>query len=176
MTEKIIIAGFGGQGVMLLGKVLAEAAMCEDKFVTWLPAYGAEVRGGTAHCMVVISDKGIGSPYIDKADTLIAMNSPSLVRFQDRILAKGLIVSNSSMTPKHQGKKFSFVHQPFTDIAVKLGNIKVANMVALGSFLARKKVVAIDTVERVFQDMAPQGKKELVEINTRALKEGAALK
>jgi 2-oxoglutarate ferredoxin oxidoreductase subunit gamma len=87
VTEKIIIAGSGGQGIMLLGKVLAEAAMREKKNVTFLPAYGAEVRGGTAYCMVIISDEEIGSTYIEKADCLIAMNAPSLERFKGRVMA-----------------------------------------------------------------------------------------
>ena len=95
MIYKIIIAGAGGQGVMLLGKILAEAAMREDKFVTWLPSYGAEVRGGTANCSVVISDEEIGSPIIGSADILIVLNEPSLVRFQKRVKNNGLIVVNS---------------------------------------------------------------------------------
>jgi 2-oxoglutarate ferredoxin oxidoreductase subunit gamma len=97
MMEKIIIAGAGGQGIMLLGRVLAEAAMRENKYVTWLPSYGAEVRGGTAYCMVVISHKEIGSPYIEEADTLIIMNNPSLEKFKDRIKKQGLLILNSSL-------------------------------------------------------------------------------
>ena len=176
MTEKIIISGAGGQGVMLLGKVLAEAAMREKKSVTWLPAYGAEVRGGTAYCMVIISDTEIGSPFIDIADTLIIMNSPSLERFKSRISAKGLLITNSSLAPRYAQGKLKVLHHAFTDIALKLGNIKVANMVALGAYLAQKKIVSSDTVLKVFQDIAPQGKKELIEINAQALKEGARLK
>jgi len=176
MTEKIIISGAGGQGVMLLGKVLAEAAMREKKSVTWLPAYGAEVRGGTAYCMVIISDTEIGSPFIDKADTLIIMNAPSLERFKGRIGAKGLLITNSSLAPQYAKGKLKVLHQAFTDIALKLGNIKVANMVALGAYLAQKKIVCPDTVLKVFEDMAPQGKKDLVLINTRALEEGIKLK
>jgi 2-oxoglutarate ferredoxin oxidoreductase subunit gamma len=85
MVEKIIIAGAGGQGIMLMGRMLAEAAMREDKFVTWMPSYGAAVRGGTAYCMVTISDEEISSPYIEKADTLIVMNNPSLKKFRNRV-------------------------------------------------------------------------------------------
>jgi len=176
MTEKVIIAGSGGQGVMLLGKVLAEAAMRENKFVTWLPAYGAEVRGGTAHCSVIISDTEIGSPFIDKADTLIILNAPSLGRFKERVVSKGLLITNSSMAPRHANPKLQLMHYPFTDIAIGLGNIKVANMVALGNYLAKKKTVNLKTVLGVFQDMAPAGKKELIEINTKALQEGMGLK
>jgi len=176
MTEKIIISGAGGQGIMLLGKVLAEAAMRENKSVTWLPAYGAEVRGGTAYCMVIISDAEIGSPFIDIADTLIIMNAPSLERFKDRIGPKGLLISNSSLAPRHTAGKLKVLHHAFTDIASEIGNIKIANMVALGAYLAQKKIVRPDTVSKVFQDMAPQGKEGLVSINTRALEEGIKLK
>jgi len=176
MTERILIAGAGGQGIMLLGKIIAEAAMREEKFVTWLPSYGAEVRGGTAHCMVVISDKEIGSPYVNKADTLIAMNQPSLERFAERLKNNGLLIINSSLAggvKKGRTQTFSF---PFTDIAGGLGNIKIANMVALGVFIARKKIISAQTVMKTINEIAPSDKKTLVEINLQALKEGLNLK
>ncbi len=176
MTEKIIIAGSGGQGVMLLGKVLAEAAMRENKFVTWLPAYGAEVRGGTANCTTIISDSEIGSPIVDQADTLIIMNAPSFEKFKSRLGPESLLITNSSMAPRHIKGKQKVLHHAFTDIALKIGNIKVANMVALGAYLSEKKIVSVGTVLKVFEDMAPQGKKELIEINTKALQEGVKLK
>ena len=163
MTEKVIIAGAGGQGIMLLGKVLSEAAMRESKYVTWLPCYGAEVRGGTANCMVIISDKEISSPYINQADSLIIMNEPSLQRFKSLLKNKGLLIVSSS--PKHT----------FTDIAIKLGNIKVANMVALGCYLRSKKIIHPNSVMQVIEDMAPLDKKELIKINQQALKEGMKL-
>lgn len=176
MTERIIIAGAGGQGVMLLGKVLAEAAMREAKFVTWLPSYGAEVRGGTSHSMVVISDRQIGSPYVESADSLIIMNAPSLERFKNRIANKGLLVINSSLVARHTNKNVRLLQYPFTDIAIRLGNIRVANMVALGCFIAEKKVVGLKSIARVISDIAPEEKKHLIEINKKALEEGAGLK
>lgn len=178
MVEKIIIAGAGGQGIMLLGKVLAEAAMREDKYVTWLPSYGAEVRGGTAHCMVVISDAEIGSPYIDKADTLIIMNEPSLKKFKDRIKNKGLLIVNSSLAGdvKDIDKRIHILKYPFTDLAVGLGNIKIANMIALGCFIGRKNIVDSKSVSGVIQAIAPEDKKNLIEINQKALLEGMRLK
>jgi len=176
MTEKIIIAGSGGQGIMLLGKVLAESAMREAKFVTWLPSYGAEVRGGTAHCMVIISSREIGSPYVQKADTLIIMNAPSLEKFKDRIKDKGLLIVNSSLAKASLNKNVSTLNYPFTDIAVKLGNIKIANMVALGCFIAQKKFLEIKSVLKVISDIAPPDKRSLIEINQKALLEGAGLK
>lgn len=176
MIERIIIAGAGGQGIMLLGKVLAEAAMRENKYVTWLPAYGAEVRGGTAHCMVVISDREIGSPYVEKADTLIIMNKPSLEKFKNRIENKGLLIINSSLASGVDYKNVHTLRHPFTDIAIKLGNIKVANMVALGCFIAKKNIADLKSVAQAIFDIAPEEKKNLVEINKKALQAGAKLK
>ena len=176
MTEQIIIAGAGGQGIMLLGKILATAAMSEGKFVTWLPSYGAEVRGGTSHCMVIISDVEIGSPYIEKADTLIIMNAPSLEKFKHRITNKGLLIINSSLVTRYTNKKVHTLQYPFTDIAIKLGNIRVANMVTLGCFIAQKNVARLKTVSRIIAGFAPEEKKHLIEINKQALEEGARLK
>jgi len=175
MTEKIIIAGSGGQGIMLLGKVLAESAMEEGKFVTWLPAYGAEVRGGTAHCMVVISDEEIGSPYIDKADTLIIMNKPSLARFSSRLKKNGAMIINSSLANVKNNLAGIRKH-PFTDMAGALGNVKVANMIALGCYLRNSKTVKISSVLSVIKKMAPAGRGDLIKINQQALDMGVNLK
>jgi len=172
MTERIIIAGAGGQGIMLLGKVLATAAMKENKFVTWLPAYGPEVRGGKAHCMVVVSDVEIGSPYINKADSLIIMNAPSYDKFKDRLISSGVLILNSSLVNIKPKKGRNILSYPFTSIADKLGNQKIANMVALGCFLAKTKIVDAKTVLRSIEEMAPVDKKGLVEINKQALLEG----
>ena len=171
MIEDIIIAGAGGQGVMLLGKVLSETAMLEEKFVTWLPCYGAEVRGGTANCMVVVSDSPIGSPYIEKADTLIIMNSPSLERFKGRLNKRGLMLVNSSLAHNIPDNKYTRAY-PFTDIALELGNVQVANMVALGAYVAHRKIVKPQTVIRAMEEIAPADKKKLVAINTRAFEKG----
>ena len=175
MIERIIIAGAGGQGIMLLGKVLAEAVMRENKYVTWFPSYGAEVRGGTAYCMVVISSQEIGSPYIDKADTLIIMNEPALMRFKNRIKNKGLLVMNSSLANKNIKQNARILKYPFTDIAAKLGNLKVANIVALGCYLNNKKIVSTNSVIQAIEEIAPEDKKDLIDINKQALKEGLAL-
>ncbi len=163
---------------MLLGKVLAEAAMRLDKHVTWLPSYGAEVRGGTAHCMVVISDAEIGSPYIGEADSLIIMNGPSLKKFKNRIKNAGLLIVNSSLAGnfKDIDKKAHIIKHPFTDLAVKLGNIKIANMIALGFFISQKNIVDSKSVSFVIQAIAPEDKKNLIEINQKALLEGIKLK
>jgi 2-oxoglutarate ferredoxin oxidoreductase subunit gamma len=176
MTERIIIAGSGGQGIMLLGKILAQAAMREAKYVTWLPSYGAEVRGGTAHCMVIISDTEIGSPYIDKADTTIIMNKPSLEKFKARLKNKGLLIVNSSLVGRVDYKNINILKFPFTDIAIRLGNIKIANMVALGCLAAHKRTVLLESIFQALADIAPREKRGLIEINRQALEEGARLK
>lgn len=174
MVEKIIIAGAGGQGIMLLGKILAESAMRENKQVSWFPSYGAEVRGGTSHCMVTISDKQIGSPYIRLADTLMVMNRPSLDKFQNRLASGGVLILNSSLSTVAQGPNvFAY---PFTDMAVKLGNIKVANMIALGCLIGYKGTVKAKTVIEVVSRLASKEQNNLLEINKKALKEGVMLK
>jgi 2-oxoglutarate ferredoxin oxidoreductase subunit gamma len=173
MVEKLIIAGAGGQGVMLLGKILVAGAMQEGKYVTWLPAYGAEVRGGAAYCMVVISDVEIGSPYIDKADTLIIMNAPSYVKFKGKIKNNGLLFLNSSLIDIQNGK--NVLKYPFTDIAESLGNGKIANMVALGCYLVKCGSVKIKSALLAIEENAPADKKGLVEINQQALIRGVDL-
>lgn len=176
MTSRIIIAGSGGQGIMLLGKVLAEAAMREDKRVTWLPSYGAEVRGGTSHCMMIVSEEEIGSPYVDKADSLIIMNAPSLEKFKNRIANNGLLILNSSLASGNGNINARIFKYPFTDIAIKLGNIKVANMVALGCFIAHKKIVDSKSILKAIVAIAPRDKKYLIDVNKNALQEGMKLK
>lgn len=175
MIERIIIAGSGGQGVMLLGKVIAEAAMRQGSQVTYLPAYGAEVRGGTSHCMITISDQKIGSPYISKADSLIILNNPSLEKFKSKVKASGLLVLNSSLAKIDVYARVKILQFPFTDIAIKLGNIKVANMVALGCYLAAKKIIKIKNMLEVFKFMAPAGNLKILEVNNKALAVGEKL-
>ena len=173
MTEKVIIAGSGGQGIMLMGKILAQAAMEEGRHVTWFPSYGAEVRGGTAHCTVIISDDLIGSPCIDKTDTLIALNGPSAEKFAPRVAKGGLVITNSSLAQKPADKKGNkSLSRPFTEEAIRLGNARVANMIALGAYIGAKGIVRPESVFSVIEDIAPADKKALIEINKEALKKG----
>ncbi len=174
MTERIFIAGAGGQGVMLLGKVLATAAMKENKFVTWLPAYGAEVRGGTANCMVIISDEEIGSPYVEEADSMIILNQPSLEKFSKVLKKKGLLILNSSLAQSDEINSVKILKFPFTDLAVEQGNMKIANMIALGAYLAKNKIVSTEAIVETMKEMAA-GRPELVEINKKAFFIGAQL-
>lgn len=175
MIQQVVIAGSGGQGVMLLGKVLAQSAMLEAKQVTWFPAYGAEVRGGTSYCMVTIADREIGSPYVSQADILIILNQPSLGKFKDLLRPGGLLIINSSLVRLKGCGKARILEFPFSDIALKLGNIKVANMVALGCLVAGENIVKANNVIKVFKAMAPAGNPGILEINRRALEEGMKL-
>lgn len=160
---------------MLLGKVIAEAVMRQGSQVTYLPAYGAEVRGGTSHCMITISDQQIGSPYVTKADSLIILNNPSLEKFRSKVKINGLLVLNSSLAKIDKQVNVKILQFPFTDIAIKLGNIKVANMVALGCYLAAKKIIKAKNMLEVFKFMAPAGNLKILEINQMALAEGERL-
>ena len=172
MTERIIISGFGWQGIMFLGKLIAWAAMRENKFVTFLPAYGAEVRGGTSHCAIVISDEEIASPCVDTIDTLIAMNSPSLEKFIPQAKKGADVFVNSSMVSDF--KKINGIHWhnvPFTDIALKLGNVKSANSVALGVYLAKKKILSPGNIITMLPE-AFKNNQKLVDLNEKAIKEG----
>ena len=175
MQNETIIAGFGGQGVLFAGKLLAHAGLHAGNEVTWLPSYGAEVRGGTANCMVVISDEEISSPLIAQSDILIVLNEPSLARFQKRVKDQGLIVLNDSLISSAPDARLKVAKHGFSDEAFKLGNIKVANMVALGCFIAHTGIVSQDTVEAVIKDLAPSDRSELVALNTNALSCGVKL-
>ncbi len=175
MTERLVISGFGGQGIMFLGKFIAWAAMRENKFVSFLPAYGAEVRGGTSHCSVVISDKEIASWAIDEIDTLIAMNSPSLLKFVSKLKSGSELFINGSMinnAPKIKGVK---VHTfKFTGIASELGNARIANMVALGAYLSVKKLLPLRNIIKLLPE-AFKNNKKLQALNEQAIKAGIKL-
>ena len=176
MKEEIICAGFGGQGVILLGKVIAQAALDEGKHLSWIPSYGAAMRGGTAFCMVVVSDEPIASPYIEKCDTLFAFNQPSWNKFSSGLKKDSLVLLNSSLTTnKLAPDKVRLLQLPFTQIATSLGEVRIANMVALGVFLKVKKMLKLQTVLKVFAEIAPKNKQHLVKINKKALEKGYSL-
>jgi 2-oxoglutarate ferredoxin oxidoreductase subunit gamma len=175
INETIICAGFGGQGIMVMGKVLANAGMKKGLHVTWMPSYGAEVRGGTAHSAVRISTEPVGSPIVPVAGAAIIMNGPSLVKFEDRISSGGLLILNTSMVEgKAKRGDLEVVEAPLTDEAIKLGNIRVANMVAIGIYVARRGILAKDDVMGVIEEMA-KGRRELIPINVKALERGIGI-
>jgi len=174
LREELVAAGFGGQGIMLLGKLIASAGMLEGRHVTYIPSYGAEVRGGTAHCNVIVSDEEIASPVVGHPATAIVMNHPSLVKFEPRITPGGLLVVNTTLMlepPKRSDVEIALV--PATETADKLGAIQAANMVMLGAYLARKPVVASKTIVEVLRRILPKRRHHLIGVNEEALKAGA---
>ena len=175
INESILCAGFGGQGIMVLGRVLANGGMEAGYQVTWLPAYGAEVRGGTAYSMIKISSEPIGSPVVFPAGTAIIMNEPSLDRFEGEVAAGGLMILNTSMIGRAVKRRdVEVLGYPLTEEAMAIGTKKVANIIAAGIFMARKGIVSRKTMVKVIEEMAG-GRKELVEVNIRALDRGMEL-
>lgn len=147
MEEKIIIAGFGGQGIMFLGKLICQAGLEEGYNVTYIPSYGAEVRGGTANCHVILSSSNIASPVIDKATTLILMNEPSMVKYEQMLLPCGLLLLNSSLIKnKPKRKDIEIESAPATNMAYDIGDVKVANMIMLGRYISCKKILKKECV------------------------------
>ncbi|BEP28196.1 2-oxoacid:acceptor oxidoreductase family protein [Helicovermis profundi] len=175
INEKIICAGFGGQGVMSLGKLLAYAGMLEEKEVSWLPSYGPEMRGGTANCSVMISEKMIGSPVIDKdATAAIIMNLPSLDKFEIDVKKDGIILINSSLIEKKaQRDDIKAYYVPANEIANELGNTKIANMVMLGAYIQLLHPVTMDTIKETLQKVFGPTKAKFIPLNEAALLRGA---
>ncbi len=175
MTNEIMIAGFGGQGVMAIGKTLAEAGMKENKDVCWLPSYGPEMRGGTANCSVVLTDDAIVSPIVLEPTELIAMNLPSLLKFEPTVKAGGTIFVNSSIiSEKVTRTDVKAVYVPCLEIAQELGNMKVANMVMLGAYIQAMGNLSFDTIKEMLVHMFTGPKAKLVDLNIEALARGAA--
>ena len=175
MLIKTIFAGFGGQGVLSMGLNLAQAAMLEGKNVTYLPSYGAEVRGGTANCTVAISDEEIASPVASSPEFIIAMNKPSLVRFQNQIQSGGLFFVNSSLVEAEISRgDVDIVPVPANSIAEELGSPRSANMVMLGAFTKKSNLVSISSVIEGLKDSL-KSKQKLMAVNEKALMAGYEL-
>jgi 2-oxoglutarate ferredoxin oxidoreductase subunit gamma len=169
MLVKTIIAGFGGQGVLSIGLSLTQAAMLEGRYVTYLPSYGAEVRGGTANCTVAISDEEIASPVASTPEFVIAMNQPSLIRFQNQIQSGGVLFLNSSLTQAEISRgDIEVVQVPADNIAEELGNRKSANVVMLGAFIKKSNLVSLDSIVKGLKDTLKE-KQKLRAINKEAL-------
>ncbi len=173
MREELIAAGFGGQGIMLLGKLLATAGMHEGREVTYLPSYGAEVRGGTAHCFVVISSELIASPVVEKPGIAIVMNHPSLIKFEPRVIPDGTLIVNSSLMLNSPARTdIDVVSIPATAMAEEAGNIQATNMVMLGCYLAKREVVEMETVLSALEEVIPKRHHHMLEFNENAIKKG----
>lgn len=175
MKKEIIISGFGGQGGLAIGKNLAEAGMAEGMNVTWAPSYGPEMRGGTANCSVVLSDKPVGSPIFNHPTELIALNAPSLEKFEAGVVSGGTVFVNSDVvTDKVSRADLKAYYVPCAKIADEVGNPKVGNMVMLGAYVAATGALKPDTIREMIKEMFTGRKAKLQDLNFKALDEGMA--
>ena len=175
MEKSFVFAGFGGQGVMLAGKLLAQAGVNYGLEVTWLPSYGPEMRGGTANCTVLLSDEPIGSPVVDHPTALVAMNLPSLDRFEKNVATAGVIVVNSSLINRSiERNDVQILSVPANDIAVSLGNPKVANVVALGAVVKATEIIPFELIKDAIVRMLGENiyGSKLIAVNEQALSAG----
>jgi 2-oxoglutarate ferredoxin oxidoreductase subunit gamma len=176
MHEEIIFAGFGGQGVLFAGQLLAYTALAKGKHVTWIPSYGPEMRGGTANCTVVVSDEPIGSPVCKHPSIAVVFNNPSLEKYEETITPGGLLVVNESMIVTQPSRDdLEIVLLPATTAATQLGNVKVTNVILLAAMLARRPIVSVETVQAVLVEKLGTRKAKLHEVNIAALKRGLEL-
>ena len=172
-TTQILIAGFGGQGVLFAGKFLAYKGMMEDLQVSWLPSYGPEMRGGTANCSIVLSDDPVGSPIITQPDVLVAMNLPSLLKFVDTVVPGGQIFIDSTLIDaKVERTDVSVFYIPATKMAKDAEIPSLANMIILGHLLENNPELSFDGTEEVVAKLVPPKKAALVELNKKALELG----
>lgn len=175
MTREIILSGFGGQGVMSIGKNLAEAGIAEGLEVSWVPSYGPEMRGGTANCTVILSDEPIGAPMTETPSEIIVMNRPSLAKFEPMVAPGGTAFINSSIVPEKVSRSdIKAFYVPCDRIAEELGNAKVSNMVMLGAYIAATKALKQETIQTMIQEMFAGKKAKLIPLNLEALKQGMA--
>jgi len=173
MQTEIVIAGFGGQGVLFAGQVLAYAAMDAGKVVTWIPSYGPEIRGGTANCTVIVADEEIGSPLVNNPKAAIVLNLPSLDKYEPLITPGGVLVANASLVNRGAARKdIESVFVPANEIAEALGDKRLINMVALGCLLARLPILSMEAIEKTLHDHIPERHKRLLPVNVEALRKG----
>jgi 2-oxoglutarate ferredoxin oxidoreductase subunit gamma len=186
MQTEIIIAGFGGQGVLFAGQVLAYAAMDSGLNVTWIPSYGPEMRGGTANCTVIISDEEIGAPLVKHPKAVIALNLPSLDKYEPLVIEGGVLIVNTSLVNREvQREDLLVVNIPANELAERLGDRRLANMVVVGVLLgglealrlrtqAELPVLSLDAVIQALKDHLPERHQRLIPANIEALHQGMA--
>lgn len=171
-SQDIIFAGFGGQGILSMGKFLAYAGMDCDMNVSWLPSYGPEMRGGTANCSVIVSDEPVGTPIVVTPDTLVVMNRPSLDKFEKEVKKGGLIIIDSDLVErKLQRDDVEVIRIPAQTEAANIGSKQIANMVLLGALVAKTQIVSM---EELLKALKGHGKEKFYEINKKALEIGAS--
>jgi len=176
MTEEAIFAGFGGQGILSMGMILAYAGMIEGKEVCWMPSYGPEMRGGTANAITIISDKLISSPIISRFDSVVALNQPSVDKFENKIKEGGVIIYDASNILKPPTRKdIQIFGVQGSETAIKLKNVRVLNMVILGSFVAARKTVDPKSIFKALESVLPERYHHLLPLNQKAFEEGMAL-
>ncbi len=174
MSHDVMIAGFGGQGVLLAGKLLAYAGMIEGKHVTWFPSYGAEIRGGTANCTVIISPEEIGSPVVQNPSAMLIFNDASFKKFETRIKPGGRLFLNTSLVHEPPTRQdITRIEVRANDIAEELGDIRIANMVMLGALISMTGIVAMESVREALKRVLPARRHALIPLNENALRRGA---
>ena len=173
METSIIISGFGGQGALFAGQLLAYTGMDNGRHVTWIPSYGPEMRGGTAHCVVIISDEPIGAPIVSRPDIAIVFNQPSFDKYEPLVKAGGLLVVNSSIVESESEREdIDVVYIPANGIAAEFGTSKMMNMVTLGAMVAKRPVLSLEDVAEGLRNHMPAGKAKLIEANLQVLQRG----
>jgi 2-oxoglutarate ferredoxin oxidoreductase subunit gamma len=176
MQQEIIVSGFGGQGTLFAGQLLAYAAMDSGYHVTWIPSYGPEMRGGKARCTIVVSDEEIGSPLVRRPSAAIVLNIPSMKAFEPAVKPGGVLVVNRSLVPqKSKRDDIHVIYVPAADIATELGNIRMANVVCLAALVKATGVVTLEMVKQALDDHLPERYHKLLRLNKEAMDKGAAL-
>lgn len=173
MTEEIIIAGFGGQGVLSMGKILAYSGVMQDKEVTWFPSYGPEMRGGTANVTVIVSDDRISSPILNEYDTAIILNQQSMDKFESSVKPGGVLLYDpNGITKKPCRKDINIYKVEGVEEAAKMGNVKIFNMIILGAYLKLKPIVKLENVEKGLKKSLPERHHKLIPLNIQAINKG----
>jgi len=176
MQEEIIFSGFGGQGALFAGQLLAYAAMGAGKHVTWIPSYGPEMRGGTAHCIVIVSDEEIGSPIIRNPTSAVVLNIPSMDKYEPLLKPGGVLVVNRSLISRPASRTdIRVINIPANDIAEQVGSPKTANIVLLGALLEVTRVISLDAALKALDEHLPAKAHKLLESNKQALLKGAQI-
>ena len=176
MQQEIIISGFGGQGTLFAGQLLAYSAMDNGYHVTWIPSYGPEMRGGKARCTVIVADEEIGSPLVRRPSAAIVLNIPSMEAFEPAVKPGGVLVVNSSLVPqKSERDDIRVFYIPATDMAIELGNVRLANVICLSALVQATGVVSLEAVKQALDDHLPKRHHKLLGLNKEAMDKGAAL-
>jgi len=169
MEKSAIFAGFGGQGLLFCGNVLAQAAVIEGREVSWMPSYGPEMRGGTAYCTVIVADRPIGSPMVDAADVIVALNPPSMAKFEPIIVPGGLLIYNSSLIEAEPSRAdIEAVSVPCTALAREAGDDRLVSVVALGAVIARRPIVSADSARQALRELLGGAKARFLESDLAA--------